>query len=82
MAWQRRDHVLRDADQHRAHVLLLAHGQAPPELVGGYRAVGRGSWRRSGGVGWHRCGLLYWHVRCHEQHAVIVQQRQAIAEKD
>jgi len=75
MGWQRRDHVLRDVDQHRAHVLLLAHGQVPPKLVGGYRAVGLGSWCRSGWVGWHRCGLLYWHVRCHEQHAVIVQQR-------
>jgi hypothetical protein len=36
MGWQRRDNMLRDADQHRAHVLLLAHGQVPPELVGGY----------------------------------------------
>jgi len=42
MGWQRRDQVLRDTEQHRAYVLLLAHGQTSPELVGGNRAVGLG----------------------------------------
>jgi hypothetical protein len=46
--------LVRDADEHRAHVLLLARRQASPELLGSNRVVGLGGWRRSGGGRWHR----------------------------
>jgi hypothetical protein len=49
-----RHQLLRDAEQNRADVLLLAEGQVLPQLMGSNQAVGLGR-RRAGARDSHRC---------------------------
>jgi hypothetical protein len=50
-----RHQLLRDAEQNRADVLLLADGQVLPQLMGSNQAVGLGRRRRAGARDSHRC---------------------------
>jgi len=47
--------LVRDAEQNRADVLLLADGQVVPKLMGSNQAVGLGRRRRAGARDSHRC---------------------------
>jgi hypothetical protein len=50
-----RHQLVRDAEQNRADVLLLADGQVVPQLMGSNQAVGLGRRRRAGARDSHRC---------------------------